>query len=556
MPGLLISDLLMASGLLTPEKLEQAQRLVQQKRCSLDQAILDLQLASKSELYGTISDQLRVPYVELDEYETDPKVRELIPEDAARHHRVFPLFRLQNTLIVAMSDPTDLVAMDAIRKTSRCLVEAYISSEQEISRAIDQGYGTRGETEHFLEELARESQKAEGVPSGKEEAPVTKLVDLILTQAIRDRASDIHIEPEEEAVRIRLRIDGVLHEIPSPPKSLEPALISRLKVLANLDIAENRAPQDGHFQWRLEDRRIDFRVSTLPTLHGENVVLRILDSSGVFLGLEKSGFSPEIIRKIEEILQRPHGIILCVGPTGSGKTTTLYAAMMRINSMVRNIITIEDPVEYRVSLLRQVQVNPKAGVTFATGLRSILRQDPDVVMVGEIRDAETASIAIQSALTGHLVLSTLHTNDAPSTITRLINMGIEPFLVSASLICIMAQRLVRLICESCKVWYDPSPALLRRLKLQSSADAPLKMAKGAGCPQCKGTGFRGRSAIVEMMVLDDELRELIISNPSVGKLREAACAKGMRLLWEEGMAKVLAGATTVEEVLRVAELQA
>ncbi len=553
MPGLVIPDLLVASGLLTSAQMERAQQVMQQKHCPLEEAVLDLQLLSRPVLYGAIADQLRVPYVDLEEYLPDSKAREFIPERMARQHHTFPLFKIQNGLVVAMSDPTNLVAIDALRQASGCVIEAYLSSEAEIAKAIDQAYGTRGETERFLEELSRHPGAVESRREEGKETPVSKLVDLVMTQAVRDRASDVHLEPEEDTLRIRFRIDGVLHEVPSPPKTFEAALISRLKVLADLDIAETRIPQDGHFKLEVDNRGIDVRISTLPTVHGENVVMRILDSTEVFVGLDRLGLSPQGMEQLEKAILKPHGIVLCTGPTGSGKTTTLYSALMRISSIQRNIITIEDPVEYRLNLIRQVQINPKIGITFANGLRSILRQDPDVIMVGEIRDGETAELAIQAALTGHLVLSTLHTNDAPSSVTRLLNMGIEPFLVSASVICVIAQRLVRTICESCRAWYEPPPVLLERLGLSQGTRQPVKMAKGKGCPQCKGTGYRGRTGIYEMMMVDDEIREQILAVPSVVALREMARKKGMKLLSEEGLAKVLSGVTTLEEVSRVTE---
>jgi type II secretory ATPase GspE/PulE/Tfp pilus assembly ATPase PilB-like protein len=381
---------------------------------------------------------------------------------------------------------------------------------------------------------------------------IIKIVDLIVGQAARDRASDIHIEPEQEFLRIRFRIDGILHEIPSPPKDWELPIISRIKVLAGMDIAESRVPQDGHFQTKVDEKVIDFRVSTLPTIYGENVVIRLLDTAAVMIGLEKLGFATkDDMKTYEELISKPYGIILSTGPTGSGKTTTLYSALMRINTIDRNLITIEDPVEYRLGLIRQIQVNPKAGMTFASGLRAILRQDPDVIMVGEIRDLETAITAIQAALTGHLVFSTLHTNDAPSSVTRLINMGVEPFLISASLLGVMAQRLIRVICESCKESYTASPAVVKKWGIDIKRNPFLY--RGKGCDQCKGTGFRGRTGVYELMVCDDELREIILSGVSLGLLRQKAKEKGMHLLIEDGLAKALLGITTLEEVARVCQ---
>jgi len=394
--------------------------------------------------------------------------------------------------------------------------------------------------------------KAEAGKPLSESTSIVKIVDLIVSQAARDRASDIHIEPEQDETRIRFRVDGVLHEVPPPPKEWELAIVSRIKVLAGMDIAESRSPQDGHFQAKVDDSLIDFRVSTLPTIHGENVVMRLLDTASVTIGLERLGFTTyEDLKRYELLIAKPYGIILSTGPTGCGKTTTLYSALMRINTPDRNIITLEDPVEYRLGLIRQVQINPKAGITFANGLRAILRQDPDVIMVGEIRDLETARMAVQAALTGHLVFSTLHTNDAASAVVRLVDMGVEQFLVSASLIGIMAQRLIRTICSKCKESYNPSRAVLKKWGIESKTD--ILGYRGKGCDECKGTGYRGRTGLFELMGVDDEMREMIINGVSTAVLREKARHKGMILLWEDGRAKILQGVTTFEEVARVCE---
>ncbi|MDD4909056.1 MAG: GspE/PulE family protein, partial [Candidatus Omnitrophica bacterium] len=431
-------------------------------------------------------------------------------------------------------------------------LEIFQSSPAEIEEVINKVYAKKDVTKDLLDGLG-----AKMVPSAKdafaaEGSSIIKLVDLIIAQAVRDRASDIHIEPEEGITRIRFRIDGILHEIPSPPKDWEMAIISRVKVLSGMDIAEARVPQDGHFQAKVDERVIDFRVSTMPTIHGENVVMRLLDTASVMIGLERLGFSTyEQMKRYEDIIARPFGVILSTGPTGSGKTTTLYSALMRINTIERNIITIEDPVEYRLGLIRQIQVNAKAGITFANGLRAILRQDPDVIMVGEIRDLETAIIAVQAALTGHLVFSTLHTNDAPSSVTRLINMGVEPFLIAACLIGVMAQRLIRLICNDCKEAYEPSQAIIDKWGLKDKGKITLY--RGRGCDSCMGTGYKGRSGIFELMVIDDEMREMIISNASVVALRTKAQEKGMRFLRDDGLDKVLKGMTSIEEVARVTE---
>jgi len=368
-------------------------------------------------------------------------------------------------------------------------------------------------------------------------------------RAASEGASDIHVEPEEELIRTRFRVDGVLHEVSSPPKHLQSAIVSRIKIMANLDIAERRKPQDGRFTIRMAGKQIDVRVSCVPTIHGENVVLRLLDVSSALLGLQQLGFSKDVFAKFEKLILRPHGIILVTGPTGSGKTTTLYAALDKINTVEKNIITVEDPVEYKLEGIRQIQVNPKVDLTFAKGLRSILRQDPDIIMVGEMRDFETTEIAIQAALTGHLVFSTLHTNDAPGAVTRMIDMGVEPFLVSSSVIGILAQRLVRTICENCKTEYTPTKEELKDIGLKQAAK--LKFFRGKGCEKCMKRGYKGRIGIYELMTVDDDIRNLIIAKAPPDEIRKKALASGMISLTEDGIQKVQDGLTTVEEVLRV-----
>ncbi|MBU0759947.1 MAG: Flp pilus assembly complex ATPase component TadA [Candidatus Omnitrophica bacterium] len=545
---------LTSQGLLTAEQLQKAEAEATKRRVSLAQTILDLKLVSKEDFYGIIAQEKEIIYVDLDTYQPDANLKESIPEELCRAHIFFPIFKIKETLTIATPDPLNLMMLDQIGMKISLQVECVYSPEHEVLRAIDRYYGKKDSTQELIEKMGEVSLSQSGTGVSAEitaESPIAKLVDLIITQAARDRASDVHIEPEVDFLRVRFRIDGILHEIPSPPKHLELAIISRIKVLSGMDIAESRAPQDGHFQIDVDNRVIDLRVSSFPTVNGENIVMRLLDTGGVLAGLEKMGFGKEALRKYEEVILSPYGIILSTGPTGSGKTTTLYSALMRINSVDRKIVTIEDPVEYRIGLIRQTQVNPRAGLTFANGLRSILRQDPDVIMVGEIRDLETAVIAIQAALTGHLVFSTLHTNDAASSITRLINMGVEPFLISASLAGVMAQRLIRLICEECKEAYEPSKSLAQRLGLRNKGK--VQFFKGKGCGNCKGTGYKGRTGIFELMIMDDELREMVIQGSSALAIREKACEKGMKLLRQDGLEKVLAGLTTWEEVSRVTE---
>ncbi len=535
--------------IISAEDLKRGKNEAAKRRTPLLQTLFSLGIVEKEDVYEIEAEDMGTVYVDVSNYIADKSLKEVFPQEMAQNFKVLPLFKLKDTVVIASAEPTNVVLLDRLSYIFSATVEFVYSLAEDIERAINNFYG-RGDSAETLIRSLEEAGRSGGAELAGEESPVTKLVDLIITQAVRDRASDIHIEPEEDFLRIRFRIDGVLHEIPSPPKNLELPLISRIKVLSGMDIAESRIPQDGHTQLEVDGKTIDLRVSTLPTITGENVVMRILDTSSVLIGLDKLGFSEEDEKKFEEIITRPYGIILTTGPTGSGKTTTLYSALTFINSLDRNIITVEDPVEYRLGLIRQVQINPKTGLTFANGLRSILRQDPDVIMVGEIRDLETAIIAVQAALTGHLVFSTLHTNDAPSAVVRLENMGVERFLVSASLIAVMAQRLVRVVCPECKEAYKPEAGLLRKLNIE---DKNVKFYKGRGCDFCKGTGYRGRKGLFEIMTLDDELKEMIIGGASVIELREKARSKGMKTLKEDGVNKVLAGITSIEEVFRVTE---
>lgn len=547
-----LQDLLISSGLLRKEEIEKAIEETKKLKRPLEKVLVDMRLLSRTALYETISKHIGYSYINLSNIKRDEELIKIMPEQLARQTQAVPVMIEKNVFHIAMAEPTNLYAIDQIQAYTGYPLEIYLSSPQEIEETINRVYSQQAITKDLLEGLSKTPAEAKVALS--EGSSIIKLVDLIIAQAVRDRASDIHIEPELDAVRIRFRIDGILHEIPSPPKDWESAIISRVKVLAGMDIAESRIPQDGHFQAKSDEKIIDFRVATIPTIHGENVVLRLLDTSSVLIGLERLGFSTyEELKRYESLITKPYGIILSTGPTGCGKTTTLYSALMRINSVDRNIITIEDPVEYRLGLIRQIQVNPKAGITFANGLRAILRQDPDVIMVGEVRDLETAIIAVQAALTGHLVFSTLHTNDAPSAVTRLVNMGVEPFLISACLTGIMAQRLVRMICEDCKEPYEPSKATLEKWGLKDRGDVALY--RGRGCEACKGTGYRGRTGIFELMIIDDELRELVVIGASAVTIRKKAQEKGMRLLREDGLEKALAGLTSIEEVARVCEEQ-
>jgi type IV pilus assembly protein PilB len=471
-----------------------------------------------------------------------------------------------------MPNPLNLLALDEVRNKVKTDVEIAIGTEKKIKKAIEQHYGAVAALfETTVQQLANDSAGgvaqestdyrktydlvAKDLPTGPmEDASAARMLDLVMIQAIRDRASDIHFEPDEKALRVRLRIDGFLYETLTLPKQIQPALASRIKILAEMDIAETRLPQDGNFNVKLERRGFEIRVSTFPTIYGENVVLRILDQTNPLFKLEELGFSDDTLNQFKQLVRKTNGIILVTGPTGSGKTTTLYAVLNMINSKDKNIITIEDPVEYRLALIRQTQINPKSGITFATGLRSILRQDPDIIMIGEIRDLETSEIAMQAALTGHVVLSTLHTNDAPEAISRLIDIGVEPYLISSCVIGVLAQRLVRTICPDCKVPYQADPKNMNDLGVDvSKIKQPLTLYRGKGCKNCRQSGYRGRSGIYELLLVNEEMKKLISERASTQVIREVAGkTAGLVPLRVDGLRKALKGTTTVEEVNRVA----
>ncbi len=548
-------------GLLTQAQLAEALKHKQSHNDELTQILVTRGLVSSRALCAAFADYLNIPFVDLDDYAIDPAVIELVPRALAEKHRVFPLFRIGNSLTITMANPGDVQVIDLLHRHTGLDIEPSVSQESDILRAINNHYDDTIDLNDSFDEVI---QKADQQPTTRQqkssieklrelspETPAVKLVDLIIAQAVLDRASDIHIEPEESCLRIRYRIDGVLHECLSPPKNLQSAMISRIKILAELDIAETRTPQDGRFQMTAGGRKIDLRVSTLPTVYGENVVLRILDKSSLVLNLEDLGMSEETFQRFERILSHSYGVILVSGPTGSGKTTTLYSALNTINTPEKKIVTIEDPVEYRLPRIRQCQVNVKAGLTFAAGLRSILRQDPDIIMVGEIRDFETAKIAVESALTGHLVLSTIHTNDAPGGLTRLTEMGIEPFLTASATIAIIAQRLVKRICEECKEEYAPNSALLESVGLP--ANQPVPFYRGAGCHKCRNTGYRGRSGIYEIMNMDEHIRNLLLQNVSSTNIKQVALERGMLTLRQDALRKARHGDTSLEEVFRVTD---
>ncbi len=571
-----LGDFFVAQGVITKEQLLRALEEQKQTGERLEETIVRLKLASEELVFQKMADYFSLPFIDLNTYQIDEKVIKIIPEEIVRRHHLMPLFKIGNTLTVAMANPLDIYALDEVRAKTNFDVEIALSTKEKIKRAIDQYYGLTATT---LEDTLEEFVKSRGLETPlqlveyrktydlapkeiwggpMEEAPASRIFDAIMLQAIRDRASDIHLEPEEKMLRVRFRIDGLLYEFSTLAKQIHPPLTSSIKILAEMDIAETRLPQDGSFNVKIEERSYEIRVSTFPTIYGENVVLRILDQSTPLRRLEELGFTPEMLASYKQLIASSHGMILVTGPTGSGKTSTLYASLNMINSLEKNIITIEDPVEYRLNLVRQTQVNPKAGITFATGLRSILRQDPDVIMVGEIRDLETAEIAIQAALTGHLVLSTLHTNDAPEAITRLMDIGVEPYLISSAVIGVLAQRLVRTICAECKTIRPFNPLLEPDLKevYQKHFTAPITemvLYQGKGCKSCKQSGYWGRVGIFELLPINEQIKELIGKKASTQQIRQMAReTMGMANLREDGLLKALQGLTTLEEVNRVA----
>lgn len=542
---------------------------------TLESYLIENEIVKEEDLLETKASLWHVPYIDLKNYEIDPEVLELIPKKIAHEFRFFPIFRIDGTLLVAMTDPKNVKAIDKVAQLTHLEISPALSSQDAVIEAIDKFYGkeeatkanievSSEEIQDILEVIEAESKEEDFEQSTAdlerlaEEAPVVKMANMVLTQAIVEGASDIHINPEEDQVRVRFRVDGVLRDSLHLPKNLQQALTSRIKILSNLDIAEHRIPQDGQLRLRLKDgREIDIRVSTLPSAFGENLVLRVLDKSAALLQLSNLGYEEDIHQLLEQLLSNAYGIILLTGPTGSGKTTTLYAGLNFLNSVEKNIITLEDPIEYRLPMIRQSQVNVKAGMTFAKGLRAILRQDPDICMVGEIRDSETGNIAIQAALTGHLVLSTLHTNDAPGAVTRLGEMGIEPFLIASAVRGVMAQRLVRRVCDNCKEEYKPDVDIPQTILDQFGLDqneGSLKFYRGKGCKKCRNSGYKGRLSIVEVLVITENIRRIVLEGGSTDDIKATAIKDGMRPLDHDGMIKVLKGVTTIEEIMRVTNI--
>jgi len=555
-----IGELLIKLGKLTHEKLEEALKLQKQssQKKRLGELLVELGYCSEDDIVEALSVQTGLPIINLREAKVDPNVLMLLPPEVAYRHMVLPIERRNSVLKVATADPFDVAMEDALRFITGLNVEMVLARPGDIRLLIEQHYMRKvmQESQDEYVEVVEEAEEEIGDPTKlAKEALVIRLVDMLIRNAVRERATDIHIEPFERTLRIRYRIDGVLHEVPAPAKRFHAAIVSRIKIMSNLDITERRKPQDGRIRIRVLGREIDLRVSIIPTMFGESVVLRILDKSSALLTLEQLGMMPDDLSRFEKVIQAPYGILLATGPTGSGKTTTLYAAIQRLYTPELKFITIEDPVEYQIDGVNQIQVNPQVGVTFANALRSILRHDPDIIMVGEIRDSETAEIAIHAALTGHLVFSTLHTNDAPGAITRLLEMGMEPFLVASALQGVLAQRLVRKICPHCITEYEPGEALREMLVMEGFDEAKdCKFYYGAGCKECRYTGYFGRTGIFELLIMDETIREMVMRKAPANEIRQVAIEKGMHTLRQDGLRKVILGITTLEEVERVTQL--
>jgi type IV pilus assembly protein PilB len=577
-----LGEYLVERGYITREHLEQAQKIQRSSGGDLGRVLVDNQWATPAQVAEARAQELGVPFVDLNTFTIDPSAVNVVPERIARQHKVVPILKDGNVLTVAMADVNNVLAFDDLRIVSRCTIRPALAAADAIEEAINRAYQSvvgkapdaetstaaaapvgGGMMAQIKADIAQvgvgmdvDEEDVESAARVAEEAPIVRIANTIIQQAVKERASDIHVEPQERGVRIRYRIDGVLHEIMTLPKYIQAPLISRYKIMAEMNIAERRLPQDGRIPIRVEGKDYDLRVSSIP-VHlssgmGEKIVMRILDKTSILIGLEKLGFTAEVQAQLEELVIQPNGMVLSTGPTGSGKTTTQYSVLHKLNSIEKNIITIEDPVEYQLPGISQVQVNRKAGLTFANALRSFLRQDPDIIMVGEMRDLETAEIAIEASLTGHLVLTTLHTNDAPSAVIRMVDMGVEPYLISATVIGVLAQRLARRLCPHCKEPYEVPAADLRRFGFRPERpDQMVTLWRGRGCEACRYTGFRGRIGIFELMRVNDEIAELIVRRAPLADIRDAAKANGMHELREDGLLKVLEGVTTPDEVMRV-----
>jgi type IV pilus assembly protein PilB len=580
-----IGDLLIEAQVITPDQLNEAKEVQKTAPGDLGQIILDLGFANLKQVMQARARLMNIQFVDLTTQKLDPTAVAAVPEHVVKRHNVIPVFKNGNRLMVAMSDTQNIKAMDDLRVVTRGLqIVPALALPDAIAEAIERNYknssepepaasngaavpanvnnlndslggglaGVKDAIEMYKSREVSDEEDADAVAQVAEQAPIIRVANTIIQQAISVGASDIHIEPDRRHVRVRYRVDGVLHEEMTIPKYIQAPLISRFKIMAEMNIAERRIPQDGRIPVRKDGKDYDLRVSCLPTIWGEKIVCRILDKSSVLLGLNKLGFNNDNLAKLEEIITQPNGMFLCTGPTGSGKTTTQYAVLHKINSVDRNIITVEDPVEYQLSGISQVHVNVKAGLTFSSALRSFLRQDPDIIMVGEMRDLETAEIAVEASLTGHLVLSTLHTNNAPSAVIRMVDMGVEPYLISATVHGVLAQRLARKICGNCGEEYQVNAAELRVLGYEAKdRDEMVTLRRGRGCEVCRHTGFKGRTGIHELMCMNDEIAELTVRRAPLADIREAAKANGMKELRDDGLEKVLTGVTTIDEVRKV-----
>jgi general secretion pathway protein E len=554
-----LGEILIERGKLDVANLERALRVQDaDKRERIGAVLTRTGMTAERDVMEALSSQLDLPIVAVSEYPELPVLEERIAMRFIKESRSLPLHEDEAQLVLAMADPLDSYVRNAYQLVTQRQIVARLAVPSEMDAAFERLYGT-GKTS--MDQIVGEAQTRDD-DSGSEdlqqlkelasEAPIIRLVSLIISHALEARASDIHIEPFENRLIVRYRVDGVMHEVESPPRRFSAAVISRIKIMASLDIAERRLPQDGRIKLRIQGKEIDLRVSTVPIMHGESVVMRILDKSGTALDFATLGFDPMVLKRFEQVLMQPHGIVLVTGPTGSGKTTTLYTALDKINNPDIKILTVEDPVEYQMEGVNQIQVKPQIGLTFANALRSIVRQDPDVIMIGEIRDLETAQIAVQSALTGHMVLSTLHTNDAASTINRLLDMGVDDYLLTSTVNGILAQRLVRTLCTHCRQAHPALPEVVEEMQLQRYTDAsPVVLFRAVGCAECGNTGYSGRVSIVELLVMSDTVRSMVMRHVTSGEVRQQAIADGMQTMYENGLSKAVAGSTTIEEVLRV-----
>ncbi|MEW5946002.1 MAG: type II secretion system ATPase GspE [bacterium] len=561
-----LGELMVEHGLVTEKQVGEALDVQRTSGELIGKTMVNLGFVTETDVLKMYALQIGVPFVDMGRIKIVPAIAKSLPPHVAQRHMVIPISKDKRKIVLAMSNPLNVFAIDEVKLVTGLDVVPVLADEEQLLLTVHANYGVDESTARAIESLQKIGIDVEAVEHMEfdeeditvsnvkqliEDTPIVKLVNAVIVQAIENRASDIHIEPLRDRVRVRYRVDGVLYDAMSPPKKIQPALLSRVKVLADLNIAERRVPQDGRINLLVGGREFDFRVSSYPTQFGEKIVLRILDKSSVLIGLNRLGFSTEIQKMFEDIIHLPVGMLLVTGPTGSGKSTTLYSALNKINSPTVHILTVEDPVEYMIEGINQVQVNPKAGLEFSNTLRSFLRNDPDIIMVGEIRDVPTAETAIQASLTGHLVMSTLHTNDAPSAATRLIDMGIEPFLVASSLIGCLAQRLTRVLCPECKEPYKPNDETLRQLGITPEEGRGLTFYKPVGCEFCNDKGYRGRIGIFELMPLDDHIRELIVRKVSSVKLRESALRAGMQTLQQDAVKKIIQGITSVEEAMRV-----